>query len=171
MKNYLILLDGPKGAGKSTLSALLEINLPNTKFFGIDKERNLLERTGSIKDDNEHAFQAILKKLKTVFEQGKNAVIDCGVTERRLDMLEAMAKEYDLVFHKFSLTAPYDVLRSRVEERAKLKGKKFDLQRFDVIHKALQAKSLDGFCIIDSDKLTPQEMFEVARSKIVVSRS
>ena len=166
MKNYLLLLDGPKGAGKSTLSGLLEENLSNTEFFGIDKERNLLKRTASIKDDNERAFQAILEKLKAVFGQGKNAVIDCGVTERRLGMLEVIVKEYDLVFYKFSLTAPYNVLRSRVEERAKIKGKKFGLERFDVVYKALQAKSFDGFCMLDSNKMTPQEMFEVVYSKI-----
>ena len=169
MKNYLILLDGPKGAGKSTLSALLEINLSHTKFFGIDKERNLLKRTDSIKDDNDRAFQAILEKLKNVFKQGKNAVIDCGVTERRLGMLEAIVKEYDLVFYKFSLTAPYNVLRSRVEERANIRGKKFNLERFDVIHKALQSKSFDDFCMLDSNKLSPQEMVKVVCSKLTAS--
>ena len=40
MKKYLILLDGPKGSGKSNLSELLEKKLSNTEFFGIDKERN-----------------------------------------------------------------------------------------------------------------------------------
>ena len=169
MKKHLILLDGPKGAGKSTLSGLLEEDLSNTEFFGIDKERNLLKRTGSIQDDNERAFQAILEKLKTAFKQGKNAVIDCGVTERRLDMLAAIVEEYNIVFYKFSLTAPYNVLRSRVEERAKMKGKGFNLERFDVIHKALQAKSFDNFYMLDSDKLSPQEMLEIVRSKLTVS--
>ena len=135
-------------------------------IFSIDKERNSLKRTDSIKDDNERAFQAILEKLKDVFKQGKNAVVDCGVTERRLGVLETIVKEYNVVFYKFSLTAPYNVLRSRVEERAKAKGKKFDLERFDVIHKALNAKSFDDFYMLDSDKLSPQEMFEIVRRRV-----
>lgn len=166
MKKYLILLDGPKGAGKSTLSELLEKTLSHTEFFGIDKERNLLQRTDSITDDNERAFQAILGKLEIAFEQSKNAVIDCGVTQKRLDTIEALVKKYHFSLHKFSLTAPYNVLRLRVEKRDNEKGKVFNQERFDVIYKALQSKPFDDFCMIDSDKLSPQEMLEVVLSKV-----
>ena len=166
MKNYLILLDGPKGAGKSTLTELLEKNLPNMASFGIDRERNLLERTDSITNDNERAFEAILNKLDITFSSGRNAVIDCGVTERRLDVLESLVKKHDVSFYKFSLPAPYAVLRSRVETRDKTRGKAFNSERFDVIYEALLAKSFDHFHMLDSDKLSPQEMLEAVRSRI-----
>lgn len=166
MKNHLILIDGPKGSGKSTLSELLKKNLSNTEFFSLDNERKLLERTDSIDNDNKRAFEIIIEKLKGVFEQNKNAVIDSGISEERLKTLEMISNEYSVQFHKFSLIAPYDVLHLRVKERDKSKGKDFDKNRFDFTFKAQQSKSFDDFCIIDSGKLSPQEMFEVVYSKI-----
>jgi len=52
MQNYLILIDRPKGSGKSTLSELLKNNLSNTDFFSLDNERKLVERTDSRDNDN-----------------------------------------------------------------------------------------------------------------------
>jgi len=166
MKNYVILLDGPKGAGKSTLSELLGKSL-NISCFGIDKERNLLERTDSITNDNERAFEAILNKLEAVVGSGKSAVIDCGVTERRLNALESFAKKQGITLYKFSLTAPYRVLRSRVQIRDATRGKTFNAERFNVIYRALRAKSFADFYMIDSERLSQQEMLEAVRSKIV----
>jgi thymidylate kinase len=39
MENYLILIDGPKGSGKSTLSELLKKQLATTEFFSLGVER------------------------------------------------------------------------------------------------------------------------------------
>lgn len=166
MKNYLILLDGPKGSGKSTLSELLKNNLSNTEFFSLDSERKLLERTDSIDNDNKRAFDIITEKLKGVFEQNKNAVIDSGISGERLKILEMISNEYGIIFHKFSLIAPYDVLHSRVKERDESRGKDFNKNRFDFTFKAQQSKSFEDFCMIDSGKLSPQEMFEMVYSKL-----
>ncbi len=166
VKNFFILLDGPKGSGKSTLSELLRQNLSNTEFFSLDTERKLLVRTDSINNDNGRAFEIIVEKLKAVFEQNKNAVLDSGISEERLKTLEMISNEYDVQLYKFSLIAPYDVLHSRVKERDMNKGKDFDKNRFDSTYKAQQSKSFSDFYVIDSSKLSPQEMFEVVYSKI-----
>ena len=166
MKNYLILLDGPKGSGKTTLSELLKNNLSNTEFFSLDHERKLLDRTASIDNDNKRAFQIITDKLRNVFEQKKNAVIDSGISQERLKILEKISEQYSVKLYKFSLIAPYDVLHSRVKERDESRGKNFDKERFDYTFNAQQSKSFDGFSIIDSSKLSPQEMFEIVYSKL-----
>ena len=165
-KNYLILLDGPKGSGKTTLSEMLKNNLSNTEFFSLDHERKLLDRTDSIDNDNKRAFQVIVEKLKNVFEQKKNSVIDSGISEERLKILEKISEQYDVKFYKFSLIAPYDILHLRVKERDESKGKHFDKNRFDLTFKAQQSKSFENFCIIDSSKLSPQEMFEIVYLKL-----
>jgi predicted kinase len=166
MKKFLILLDGPKGSGKSTLSGLLKEHLTETEFFSLDNERKLLERTDSIDNDNKRAFHVITEKLEDTFKQNKNAVIDSGISEERLKILETLANTYDIQIHKFSLIAPYDVLHSRVKERDKSRGKDFDENRFNLTFKGQQSKSFEDYSIIDSSKLSPQEMFEMVRSKI-----
>lgn len=167
MTRYLILIDGPKGSGKSTLSELLKSNLSNTEFFSLDNERKFIEKTDSRDNDNKKAFEMIIEKLEKVFEQNKNAVVDCGISsDERVSVLDEISKRYGINVYKFSLIAPYDVLYSRVQERDKQRGKVFDKGRFEYTFNAQQSKSFDDFSIIDSSKLSPQEIFEIVYSKI-----
>ena len=167
MENYLVLIDGPKGAGKTTLAELLKKNLLNTEFFRLDNERKLLERTNSIDNDNERAFQVIFEKLNRTFQQNKNVVLDSGLSEKRIGLLEHISNENNIKVYKFALIAPYDVLHSRVLNRDESKGKDFNKERFDYTFNANQSKSFDGFSILDSSKLSPQEILDIVCSEIM----
>ena len=166
MKKFLILIDGPKGSGKSTLSNLLKNRLQDTEYFSLDTERGLLKRTGSIENDNKAAFQNMVEKSKAAFALDKRVVIDSGLSAERIAILENLSRDCNVQFHKFSLIAPYDILHSRVRERDENRGKDFDKNRFDYTLQAQQSKSFDGFTIIDSDKLSPQEILEVVLKHI-----
>jgi len=104
--------------------------------------------------------------LKHIFEEGKNAVIDSGISEKRLSVLKMIANTYAVQFYMFSLIAPYDVLRLRVKERDQYRDKRFDKNRFDYTFNAQQSKSFENFYLIDSNKLSPQEMCEAVYSRI-----
>lgn len=166
MQNYLILIDGPKGAGKSTLSELLRKKLNNTEFFSIDEERKLIKKSGNRDADNKRAFMAIVEKLEGVFKHKKNAVLDSAVFDDRLGILEGISKKLEVNLHKFSLTASPEILRARVKEREEAKGNRFDSDRFDYTLKVVQNKSLKDFHVLDSSKLSSQEIFEIVYSKI-----
>lgn len=158
--SFLILIDGQKGSGKSTLSELLKQKLSNTEFFSLDVERKQLTRTDSIDNDNKRAFKLITEKLKDMFEQDRNAVLDMGISEVRLKVLETISSQHLVQLYKFSLTAPYDILHSRVKDRDKSRGKDFNKNRFDYTINVQQSKSFTGFTILDSDKLSPEEICE-----------
>lgn len=166
MKNYLILIDGPKGSGKSTIIELLKINLLNTEYLSLDKERKLLDRTDSISNDNLRAFEKILEKLMSLFIQNINVVLDCGLSGDRIKVLEELAKNSSVEVLKFALIAPKNVLKKRVQQRDKQKGKEFNEERFECTFNAQQSKSFDDFVVMDSSILTPREIFEIIYSKI-----
>lgn len=166
MKNFLVLIDGPKGAGKSTLSELLRNSLTHTEFFSIDKERKLIEKTGDRDTDNKKAFVSIVEKLANVFKHNENAVVDSAVFDDRLAMLEDISNRYGVSLYKFSLTASPETLHIRVKEREEAKGKRFDSERFYHTLKVVQNKSLEGFHVLDTDRLSAQEIFNSVLSKI-----
>lgn len=156
---FLLLIDGPKGSGKTTLCELLKKRLENTEFFSLDTERRMLvERTDSRDEDNRRAFGLLVEKIDTTFAKNENAVIDSGLSEERLKILEQIAKNHNVKIHKFALIGPKEILRSRVIERDHAQGKIFDEERFDYTHNAQQSKSFAGFDVIDSSKVSPEEI-------------
>lgn len=166
--HFLILIDGPKGSGKTTLCELLKERFESTKFFSLDEERKMLvERTDSRDNDNGRAFGFLIEKLKTAFANKENAVIDIGLSEERVKMLEEIAKDHNVKVHKFALVAPKETLRSRVIKRDSDQGKLFDERRFDYTHNAQQSKLFTGFRIMDSSKLSPKEIFDIVMNTVV----
>ena len=167
MKKFLIVIDGPKGAGKSTLADLLVKSIPNTELFSIDGERRLIEKTGDKDRDNRAAFLSIVQKLEQLFLNGGNAIVDSAVFGDRLVILEDLVKRFDVQLHKLSLTAPSEVLRNRVKEREEAKGRIFDEERFEQLLKVVKDVSLDGFTVFDTQKVTAQEIAQIALGKLV----
>ena len=108
----------------------------------------------------------IVKKLKEGFGKHKNAVLDSGISQERLHMLEVISKEHNVRFHKFSLTAPKDVLLARVKARAESLGKVFDRDRFEYTYHHQQSKPFKGFTVLDSSRVSPEKIFEVVYAKI-----
>jgi len=161
MTNLVILLDGPKGSGKSTLCSLLREHLSHADFLSLDEER---KRLASAVVNNPEAFEQLIKKARLALHQGKNVVIDSGVTEERLHLLEILSGECDAHLYKFSLIAPRDVLLSRVQARDAERGRGFDRDRFDFTLAAQQSKSFEGYITLDSEKLSPQQMLEIVLS-------
>lgn len=156
---FLILIDGPKGAGKTTVSALLKERLKDVEFLSLDKEREALtDRTDSLSADNKRASHIVTEKLVAALALGKNVFIDTGLTEERMQIFEQIAQEHNVMCYKFALTAPYEVLCARVKARSEAKGSRFDQERFDVTYKLQQSKSFAGFKIIDSSQSSPEEI-------------
>ena len=56
----------------------------------------------------------------------------------------------------------YDMQLKRVKERDKSKGKEStDVGRFDEIYHYFNKKNLDGYVVIETDKLNPREVADL----------
>lgn len=164
---YIILLDGSKGAGKTTVSELLRKQLPNLECLSVDTERRILEAQEegwrarwTRTERNQKAFDVILKKTEECLGQGMNVVIDCGWIEKRILAVEAIAERNKAKVYKFLLHAPHGVLLDRVRARDAAKGWETNVERFDEIHKHVYAKEFTDFSIIETETLKPEEIAE-----------
>ncbi len=157
MKKFLLLLDGSKGAGKTTVSDILAQHLEKTSFLSIDKERRSLQhQERSITERNKEAFGVIFEKTKTSLEKGLSVVIDCGLTSDRVLMLDDLAKAKGAEIHKFFFKASYEVLLERVRLRDKAKGQETDEARFKEVFQIINSKDFSRFEVIESE-VTPAE--------------
>ncbi len=164
----IILLDGSKGAGKSTTAKLLCSVLNNSVLLSLDTERSLLvnQEGRTIQERNKEAFEVLLKKCASLVDENKNIIIDCGLIAERVPQVEDVANTNHIPIYKFLLQAPYDVQLGRVRERDTLKGKKTDEDRFEKVHRSLHGKSFEDFIIIDTDKNSPREVTEIILKNI-----
>lgn len=151
----IILLDGSKGAGKSTTAQFLLDHLENPVYLSIDEVRRGFspDHTKDIREKNKEAFEIIILKTVEGIESNRNVIIDCGLSTERLTRLEEIATKRNISLHKFFLKASYEIQLNRVRERDRAKGKEdTDVKRFDEIHKHIHSKNLSEFVVIETDK-------------------
>lgn len=158
-KKFVILLDGTKGAGKTTTAKILIKHLPDSIIVSLDEERNALaDQTGTKTERNKRAFEKLFEKGRSSLQEGTGLLIDCGLTPERLLRLEKLAREEDAQLHKVYLKAPHDTLLARVRARDRARGHATDEARFEEVYRLLASKDFSGFCVLESDKLGPDEI-------------
>ena len=163
----IILLDGSKGAGKSSVSEILVSRLGDSISLSLDNERRILpDQKKSRAELNKKAFENMVNKARELLENGKNIIIDCGLTEERISILERLASDTNSKLHKFLLKASYGTLLDRVRFRDSGKGKSTDVERFDEVFKIVHSKEFDGFNVIETEKL---ELEEIADAILKIS--
>ena len=98
----LILLDGSKGAGKSTTSKILIQYLNNVDYLSIDTiRRSLQNQERSRADKNKEAFGIIITTTSESLKSGRNVIVDCGLIPGRIKIFENLANETNSKIYKF----------------------------------------------------------------------
>lgn len=153
----IILLDGPKGAGKTTVSHILVRRMHKTNALSLDEERRALSHQEKTRTElNNKAFEVLLEKAKRYVGADENVVIDCGLIEERMNHFENLAKQSGATLHRFFLNASYEILLDRVRGRDREKGKQTNEARFKEVFEIIHSKDLAGFQIIETEKMSPE---------------
>ncbi len=160
MKPKLIILDGARGAGKSSVSALLKDKVENTSFIGLDLIRNLITKSKATDDFNAIAFDVIFSMTDSFLSNGVNVVIDSGITKARDVKLKEIASKNNAVISMYYLSAPKEVLWERIQKRGEERGKMPSRERFDYTFEMQQSKDFSDFTEIDTTKQNPEEISE-----------
>lgn len=157
----IILLDGSKGAGKTTTSEILLTLLKDAVYLSVDNERRALPHSDKhITERNKEAFEKIMGKSAQYLNEGKNLIIDCGMIDERIVRIESLAAEKNSRVYKFLLKASYETQLNRVRSRDSAKGKETDEPRFKEVHDIVHAKNFTDFTVIDTDQLNPSEVVD-----------
>jgi len=130
----IILLDGPKGAGKTSVSALLAKGMHDLSVLSLDVERRALPDKGKGRTElNKEAFEIIIKKAKNLLGGGHNIVVDCGLLKERIQRFDGLSQENDTKLYKFFLKASHDSLLGRVRSRDRASGNDTNVERFEEV--------------------------------------
>lgn len=163
----IIVLDGAKGAGKSTTSKLLRDKLKDFAFMSMDGMRYLI--SGSTTNDyyNNLAFESIVKLTKFYLSMNISVVIDSGLKSERLNYLSTLSEEIGAEVIFFYLSCPKEELWNRVKARDKEVGKVSNQERFDRVYEAQQNKNFKDSIEINTYENNPEAVVKMIISKIV----
>lgn len=120
-KPFFVIIDGPMGSGKTTVTKLLQGKLPRTAFLGTDKIKWFLsdfDRTSNT--DKEVSRAVTLGMCREYLIRGFNVVLDQGFREKAWAMpFLKLAKKEGVRLFIYRLDAPDEVLLERTTARPK----------------------------------------------------
>lgn len=165
MNNFVVIIRGPIGVGKSTISELLERKLFNTVHVDVDKIKHKLGGRPS-KSRTLRAHQIARQRVRSLIKQKKNPVIE---EIFRWDDYSAMKKliknkNYNIV--KVYLKASLDVLIRRDQTRTvKHKGYKMVKEFYKKI------RPVDEDLNLDTSKMNKQSVVRHIIQQIRLGKS
>ena len=75
MQNCIILLDGSKGAGKSTTASLLREKVSDNIFLSLDDIRHSIPNAMATAEYNQLAYDKLLLQAESSIKEGKNIIM------------------------------------------------------------------------------------------------
>ena len=157
----LIILNGPSGVGKSTISALLHADMSNSILIDVDEVRR------SIPDYKENRQESLMQSyektasmIDEAFKIEQNVIIDKTITySDTLDLFISVAKKHNAEVYEFLLFADKATIQARADERGYRPGSLLTPERVGELWEKIDAlrKERSSALVIDTKDKDIQE--------------
>lgn len=160
-KNFILLLDGMGGAGKTTTSKFLADKVPRMATVGIDKIKRFVSDFERGVRDNQIAREVSFVMAEKYLDLGLPVVIDHPFRLKEdVEAYEKLAKKHDIPCYKYQLCADPDTALQRVIERTKETKGDLPEERAKQNISLFETHEDFGFTIIDTTDCSPQHAAE-----------
>lgn len=174
-KLFIVVIDGPMGSGKTTLSKLLNKKLEGTARVPLDEIKKYI--SGTKKD---HSFKKISQEMVMIMteeylKRGVSVIIEWAMKEVHVKDFIKIAKKNNAQCFIYQLNAPRELLVERVKERTKILLNKPKLEKknikniekhFEEHYDFHKKTKYDEAVIIDSEKLNPEQIVKLILKEI-----
>ncbi len=122
-KNFILILDGPMGSGKSTVGDLVHKKLKRTALLSMDRIKWFISDFKRSKKDNAITNAVLFKMYEEYLKQGIDLIVTQGFWKQKGSPFvapsdfAALAKKYKVRFYFYQLDAPKEVLLGRIKNR------------------------------------------------------
>ena len=123
MKKFIVLIDGPMGAGKTTVAKLLHERVKNVAHIGLDRIKWLVSGFRRTKPQNNMTRAVVLSMAREYLKQGVNVVVEEGMKRNQVTAYKRLAKAMRVKFLMYKLEASKEVLFKRVATRNPAPGR------------------------------------------------
>jgi predicted kinase len=115
----LIILNGPSGVGKSTISTLLHVDMPESILIDVDEVRRTIPDYKENRQESlKLAYEKTEKLTEDAFKGGQSVIIDKAISySDTLDSFISLANKYGAEVYEFLLFADKATIQARADER------------------------------------------------------
>ena len=157
----LILLNGPAGVGKSTISARLHTEMPNSILIDVDElRRSIPNYKEQRKESLLLAYQQTAEAIDTYLKKGKHVIIDKAISySDTLDSFIEIAKKYGAEVYEIFLYADKKTVQKRADERGYIPGSLLTRERVGELWDMADAlrNERPNAIVIDRTEFPPEE--------------
>ena len=120
MQQFLMIIDGPMGSGKTTIGKLLAKELPRTAMLSTDAIKFFISDFERGERDNAISAAVLREMCKEYIKQGLNVLLPQGFWKKEyLEPYINLAKENNLKLFVYQLEGSTDFLLERIKNRPK----------------------------------------------------
>ena len=119
MHPFLLLIDGPKGSGKTAAAEILHQRFPRTALLGMDRIKWSMSDFKRNRRNNTIIYDVVKAMAGAFLDQGVNVIVEQGFREGLANEFLVIGKKHKARMFIVSLTAPRSVLLVRVKRRMK----------------------------------------------------
>ncbi|MBU0999416.1 ATP-binding protein [Patescibacteria group bacterium] len=160
--NFILLIDGMTGAGKTTITKLLAKDLPRTAIVGMDKVKKFITDFERGERDNTVAKEVVLVMVKKYLELGLSVIVDQPFKNtEEIELFENLARENRINLYGFQLFTSPEIAFNRVVNRQKDYKDKVPEERIQRNISLFKNKEDLGFTTIDTSELEPKDVAEL----------
>jgi predicted kinase len=115
----LIILNGPSGVGKSTISTLLHVDMPESILIDVDEVRRTIPDYKENRQESlKLAYEKTEKLTEDAFKGGQSVIIDKAISySDTLDSFISLGNKYGAEVYEFLLFADKATIQARADER------------------------------------------------------
>lgn len=159
MNNFLVIIDGPMGSGKTTIGKILHSKLKRTAVISSDKIKFFISDFERGERDNTITGAVLQQMCREYIKHGINIVLPQGFWKKEyIKPYIELAKENNLKLFIYQLEAPREVLIDRIKNRASQMTKPVPQERIDQNLDSWESHRYQTEKTFDTTKFNPEDI-------------
>lgn len=160
-KPRIIIIDGPMGSGKTTVSKMLHLQIPRSALLCWDELKWMSNDLVNNPSDKNLIKEIRIDMTKKFLKNNYTVIVEGGFGKPgRLKSYQVLARRNNTRFIHFFFTAPEHLLLKRAAARPKPAVEKKKITKAQITQNIKNHPDAEDAIVINTEKLTPQQIVQ-----------